>query len=348
MLTELGYEVLLIGRLTSISKPLPQRTYQTHRMSLPFEKGPLFYAVYNIGLFLNLIFRKTNLLFSNDLDTLLPNYLVSKIKSTSLVYDSHEYFTEVPELINRPRVQSVWKSLESWMLPKLTNTITVNQSIAELYNRDYGIEMNVLRNVPRIAKNVEPKSREELGLPENEKIIILQGSGINIDRGAEEAVEAMKFLSDTILLIIGSGDVIPQLKQKVQLEGLARKVLFKGRMPYAEMMQHTMVANLGLTLDKDTNINYRFSLPNKLFDYIHAGVPVLASDLKEVKAIVQSFKVGDVVSSVEPELIAEKIKEMLGSAKLPEWKSNCIYAREELNWNTESEVLKNVITNIDG
>ncbi|MCB0754431.1 MAG: glycosyltransferase [Flavobacteriales bacterium] len=348
LLTELGYDVMLIGRSTSSSMPLDQRNYRTHRMWLPFEKGPLFYASYNIALFFQLLFRKADLLFSNDLDTLLPYFLVSRLKGKKLIYDSHEFFTEVPELVSRPSVQRIWKRLEGWILPKLEHALTVNQSIAALYKKQYGIEMKVLRNIPKARQLQRAKStKEDLHLPDG-KIIILQGSGINVDRGAEEAVLAMKEVKDATLLILGSGDVINQLKSMVAENNLTEKVIFKGRMPYEEMMAHTRLADLGLTLDKDTNINYRFSLPNKLFDYIHAGIPVLASDLVEVAAIVREHEIGDVVESVEPTILAAKINEMLQSPKVETWKQNCINARLVLNWEKESEMLRNLIAEIDG
>jgi glycosyltransferase involved in cell wall biosynthesis len=149
-------------------------------------------------------------------------------------------------------------------------------------------------------------------------------------------------------LIIGSGDVLDILKQNVKDFGIEDKVIFKGRMPYAEMMAHTQLADLGLTLDKDTNINYRYSLPNKVFDYIQAGIPVLGSDLVEVKRIVQEFSVGQIVESVEPKAIALAITNMLSSDKVSEWKANCIKASKELSWDVESEVLREMIIGIDG
>jgi glycosyltransferase involved in cell wall biosynthesis len=208
--------------------------------------------------------------------------------------------------------------------------------------------MGVLRNVPVFEGVYKVKTRTELQLPEDKKIVILQGSGINIDRGAEEAVEAMKEVSDAVLLILGSGDVIGELKRYVNENELNEKVIFKDRMPYQQMIAHTRISDLGLTLDKDTNINYRYSLPNKLFDYIHAGIPTLGSDLKEVTSIIRQYDVGDVISEVEPQLLAKKITEMLSSEKLEVWKKNCLLAREELNWNKESEVLKKMVFSVDG
>lgn len=347
VLSEMGYDVLLIGTVTSTSKELADRDYQTHRMRLPFEKGPMFYVSFNIALLFQLLFRRSELLFSNDLDTLLPNFIASMVKRIPLIYDSHEFFTEVPELTGRPKVQRIWKRLESAILPRLKNTLTVNASIAELYMKAYGIQMRVLRNVPVFTGDFQLKSRAELGLPVNKRIVILQGSGINIDRGAEEAVAAIKDVSNAVLLILGSGDVIGQLKREVNQNGLQDKVLFKDRMPYEEMMAHTRVADLGLTLDKDTNINYRYSLPNKLFDYIHAGIPTLGSDLKEVASIIHKYGIGDVITEVEPHQLANKIAEMLDSDENTNWKQNCLKAREQLNWYKEAATLKELLIAID-
>ena len=184
-------------------------------------------------------------------------------------------------------------------------------------------------------------------MPTDKKLVILQGSGINIQRGAEEAVEAMSSVEETVLLILGSGDVINTLKDGGN-QGLKHKVIFKDRMPYDEMMAHTKVADLGLTLDKNTNINYQFSLPNKLFDYINAGIPVLASDLKEVKSIVEGYEIGEIVEEVTAESVASKMKSMLASSKQSDWRSNCKKAAEDLNWEKESEVLRNLLVEING
>jgi glycosyltransferase involved in cell wall biosynthesis len=349
LLTDLGYEVLLVGRSKSDSAPLEKRTYQMYRMTLPFERGPLFYASYNIGLFVNLLLRKTDLLFSNDLDTLLPNFLVSRMRGTSLIYDSHEYFTEVPELVNRPLVQNLWKQLESLLLPKLKNSLTVNDSIARLYEKDFGKKMVVVRNIPSaLNESIQSKTRKELNLPLDKKLLILQGSGINVDRGAEEAVEAMCYLEEVLLLIIGSGDIIEELKSRVEELSLEKKVVFRDRMSYKDMMAHTKLADLGLTLDKDTNINYRFSLPNKLFDYVHAGIPVLASNLIEVRKVVEEFEIGEIIESHDPKNLALKINEMLSSNKLETWKANTTKAQAVLSWENETVALKKMISELNG
>jgi glycosyltransferase involved in cell wall biosynthesis len=344
-----GYDVLLVGRLRKNSIPLPERIYKTHRLKLIFDKGAKFYAEYNIRLFLYLLFHRSNLLVSNDLDTLLANYAASKFKPNSrLVYDSHEYFTEVPELINRPKIKSIWEGIEAWIFPKLKTIYTVNHSIAELYKNKYRKEIKVVRNISNVWLPSQLKTKEELGIPSDKKIIIIQGAGINIDRGAEEAVEAMKKVDNAALLIVGDGDVVPQLKEFVQVNNLSDKVLFFGKKPYQEMMNYTYHADLGLTLDKPTNINYRFSLPNKVFDYIHTNTPILATDLIEISTIIHKYEVGKIINDLSPENLATEINSLLSNTDLlDQLKRNCNVAKVFENWEKETEVLKEIYPKID-
>lgn len=343
-LQKMGYEVLLIGRKLNNSSPLNNRSYPCKRMNLLFTKGPLFYATYNVRLFLLLLFKKPGLLFANDLDTLLANYLVSKIKGSTIIYDSHEFFTEVPELQNSPLKKKIWNSLEKWIVPKLKFTITVNDSIAALYKEKYGTTFSVVRNIPMLPSFTPAKTKSELGLPIDKKLITLQGSGINIQRGAEEAVEAMLYIQNAILIIIGGGDVIETLKANCNKLKLDDKIKFIPKKPYEELLQYTRNADIGLTLDKDTNINYRYSLPNKLFDYIHCRVPVLGSNLPEVKKIIVNYEVGEIIETHDPKHIAEKINFMLADdERIKKWKQNCQNAALELNWEKEEAILIDII-----
>lgn len=342
-LARLGFSVMLVGRKKNDSQPLPDRLYQTKRMRLFFSKGPLFYAEFNVRLFLFLLFRKADLLVSNDLDTLLPNFLIHKFRKTPLIYDSHEYFTGVPELEHRPLVRKVWKRIERWIFPKLGDIITVNESIAGLYQKEYGKSLTVVRNIPEHVTANEHPSRQELGLPVDKKIILLQGAGINIHRGGEEAVEAMQYIDHAVLLVIGSGDVIGVLRQMVRQMRLDEKVFFYPKMPFTKLLQYTRHADIGLTLDKDTSLNYRYSLPNKLFDYIYAGVPVLASPLVEVKRIVDGYNIGELIENHDPRHIASRIGAMLDNQeRYAMWKENLKAAAQDLSWEREEKKLVNV------
>lgn len=157
-----------------------------------------------------------------------------------------------------------------------------------------------------------------------------------IDRGAEELVAAMQFLDDTVLLIIGSGDAIPKIKKEVSRLNLDEKVSFYGKLPYEEMMRYTAAADLGVSIDKDTNINYRYSLPNKLFDYARAGIPVLVSDLVEVRKIIETYETGEWIQSHQPEEIARSIRHLRENKELLErYRSNTNRLNQELNWQKE-------------
>ena len=338
-LKEAGYQVKVVGRKLRTSAELPGRRYRSHRFSLSFERGPLFYAAYNLRLAWYLVWHHADILFSNDLDTLPANFLISRLKRIPLVYDSHEYFTGVPELAQRPFIRRIWKSIEKSMLPHIGHCITVNESIAGLYRKEYGIEMTVIRNVPELRLQVLPEKealRRELGLPVDKKLLIIQGAGINIDRGAEEAVEMMQYLDEAVLIVAGGGDVIPRLKAMAASLRLSDKVVFIPKQPPAKLQRYTAAADLGLSLDKDTNLNYRYSLPNKLFDYIHAGIPVLASDLPEVSRIVNKYGIGRIATEIRPENLARQVKELLDDhAFLLDVRSNLPDAQKELNWDHE-------------
>ncbi len=346
VLQELGYDVLLVGRQLPGSLPL-ERPYRTRRMRLLFNKGPLFYAEYNLRLFFLLLLSRATFFFSNDLDTLLPNFLAARLRGKELVYDTHEFFTEVPELVQRPRVRAVWLAIERRIFPKLKTVITVNQSIADAYKQRYGQDLHVVRNIPMPRELGPLPSRAALDLPADKHILVLQGSGINVDRGAEEAVLAMRELPDCLLLIIGGGDAWPVLQQLVKEHALDGRVRLIGKLPYARMMDYTRNADLGLTLDKDTNLNYRFSLPNKLFDYLHAGIPVLATDLPEVTAIVRGKDCGMVIADATPRAIAQAASGLFSnSGRWSTLRRNATFAARTLDGAQEAAKLRSILESL--
>lgn len=336
-----GLNVMLVGRKKHDSAEMDARPYATRRFRLWAEKGPLFYAFFNIRLFFYLLFTRADILVTNDLDTLLPNFLISKIKGCKLYYDSHEYFTEVPELVSRPRVRAIWLRIEKWIFPKLKNVFTVNDSIASIYREKYNVDVKVVRNLPIRRHDSSPAlKREDFNLPTDKTIFLFQGAGINIDRGAEEAIEAVALLDRAALLFIGGGDVVEELKKKVADKNLSGKIFFLPRQPMDQLHRYSKLADIGLTLDKDTNLNYRYSLPNKIFDYIQAGLPILASNLPEVAKIVEEYGIGHITPSHEPHILAEQMDSMMNNRQqLDSWRENLKLAAAELCWEREERKL---------
>ncbi len=339
-LADLGYDIMLVGRIKVGSLQVGERPYLTHRFRLPFQKGPFFYASYNTWLFFYLLTHKSQVIWSNDLDTLPACYIASRLTKRHLVYDSHELFTEVPELVTRPNVQRVWERIEKMLVPRLKCCITVCRSIANYYIEMYGIRFQVVRNVPFRA---EAQEESPSPFPAGKTIILYQGS-VNMGRGVEEAIMAMHHVEGALLAIIGDGDLYEHCQKLAESENLMSKVAFLGRIPFQQTTEYTRHATIGLTVEKNLGLNYRFALPNKLFDYIQSGVPVLASALPEISNIVYGYQVGRTIPEVSPQAIAAAINQMLSMpGKLEVWKENCHKAAEELCWEKERETIKKMM-----
>ena len=291
------------------------------------------------------MFKKYDVYHANDLDTLLPMWIISSIRRKKLVYDTHEYFTGVPEIQERLFVKKVWETIEKLIFPRLKYVFTVNNSIANLYFKDYQIKPNVLRNLPSKIDLQKIKSKDEIGLPTNKPVVILQGSGINVHRGAEELLEAIAIQEKFFLCIVGTGDVINNLKKRSNDSDLKNKVLFVDPLPYQMMMQYTLNSEVGVSLDKNNNINYQFSLPNKIFDYSKAKIPFVSTNLIEIKKIVDQFHTGVLINSLKTEEILDGLEKAIELSNSESYLKNIKIMNEHLNWENESEVL---ITTYEG
>ncbi|MBL7944252.1 MAG: glycosyltransferase, partial [Flavobacteriales bacterium] len=256
-------------------------------------------------------------------------------------YDSHEYFTEAEGLTGHPFKKRIWLRIEKWILPRLSNMYTVNESIASFYRDRYHIPVYVVRNVPPGRPLPPLKSRQELGLPADKRLIILQGAYIDPDRGAREAVEAMEFVDNALLMIIGSGRDLPVVQQMAAAPQLKDRVLFRPKLPFDELQQYTRQADVGLTLDKPVHLNYTYSLPNKIFDYVHAGIPVVASRLPELERLINEYRIGALVDEVTPQKIAAAINTVLSQPK-SNWSDVLKQCAEANNWQKESEIFTEI------
>ena len=349
-LDKMGYRVVLTGRRYADSPALEPREYETRRMPLWFRKGPLFYAEYNVRLFFRLLVARADVLLANDLDTLPANVLAGKLKRIPVVYDSHELFTGVPELVDRPRVRKIWQWIEEKCLPHVALAFTVSPSIANHYSQQYGIPFRVVRNLP--AKSTHPAKpwnpiTESTPDASDKPVIIYQGA-LNKGRGLESAIRAMEFLPEAQLVIAGAGDIEQELKQ-MAAQITTGNVTFTGRLTLDQLNQLTQTASLGISVEEDMGLNYRYALPNKLFDYIQARIPVVVSDLPEMRRIVEQYGIGLIATSNQPQTLASHFRTALFVTSLrTEWFRGLERAAYELTWENEEKVLADGIRSLLG
>ncbi|MBR1850835.1 MAG: glycosyltransferase [Bacteroidales bacterium] len=342
-LREAGCNVTLIGRKLPNSKPI-ERLYVTRRIKLIFNKKVLFYAEYNIRLFFIMLFTKADLFYANDVDTLPACALAAKLRRKKLFLDAHELFSEVPELVERKVVKHLWQRIEKCFISSTDRAITVCQSVADEYEKRTGKKMAVVRNFA-------PKSDEAIVRPKNTTKTILYQGAVNVGRGIEWAIEAMQYLDNCRLVIAGEGDIYHQLKHRVNSLPWANRIEFLGRVEPAKLMPLTKSANLGLVLLDNMGLNYYYSLPNRIGDFVQAGVPVLATDFPEIKKIIEIYSTGTLINNEakQPQLLAQKISHAIEHwEQMPDEEYNQIFdkARHDLCWENEKKVFLDTISTI--
>ncbi|HJU45202.1 MAG TPA: glycosyltransferase [Chitinophagaceae bacterium] len=343
-----GYEIFLIGAKKRNSLSLTLRSYKTTRIPLLFQKNLFFYAEFNIRLFFRLLFTKADILLGNDLDVMLATFLAACIKDIPVVYDTHEYYLGQPELTN-PLAKKVWGNIERYIFPRLNHIYTICDSFCELYYKDYQKKLYTVRNVPYKEPVVTDMRQYELlirsvegQIPPGKKLLLFQGAGINPERGVEELVMAMRLADPAVyhLLIVGGGILFDRIVFQVKEMGLSDRITIIPKVPFEVLRYITRKADLGFTLDKPNNVNHLYGLPNKIFDYLHEGVPVISTRLVEMEKIIAGYDVGLLIDDPGPEHIASAIHEAFADPeRYARWKKNTLRVKEELNWEKESKVI---------
>ncbi len=334
-LQSMGFEVTLVGSIFRDKSEL-KRPYHIHRLEMFFSNGRLFYFEFNIRLCFFAIKGGYNVFVANGLGV-LPGITVSAfVKRKPFVYDSCDLTTESAEMIGRPFIRWFLGLIERSLIRKARCVYTISESIATYLESKYRIKVDLVRNTPDF-KSIKNYPSEYRLVHEGLKVLIYQGA-VNRGRGLEMIINAMKYLPEAMLFIVGEGDEEKELEKLVLKTSLYNRVIFYGRVPFEELKFLTMQADLGLSAEEDICLNYRYSLPNKLFDYIHAGIPVLVSGMPEMEKIVSERQIGKIIYNRSPEKLAAKIRAMLSddeSVKL--WRANTIATAKEFNWCNEKK-----------
>ena len=324
-----GYDVLLVGRKLKKSLPLSQRPFGQKRFSCIFNKGFLFYAEYNLRLFLFLMNKDFDLINSIDLDTLLAGAIAAKRKDRKLVYDAHEYFTEVPEVVNRPIVKAFWAQIASVFIPKADGAYTVSKGLQDIFETKYKTKFSLVRNLPFAKIQTVEKNRSV-----DQKVILYQGA-VNEGRGLREMILAMHELRDHKLHIIGEGDLSSQLRELVVYEKLEHRVSFLGYIKPEQLQAHTEAAWIGINLLENKGLSNFFSLANRTFDFIQAGLPAIHMNFPEYKVIQDKYMIGVLLDDLKTESIIAAINRFEHDSFYNDVKLNCMIASKELTWENE-------------
>lgn len=287
---------------------------------------------------------KADIYHAHDLNTLIPAYWAAKKTHAKTVYDSHELFTEIQTWGRVERY--FYKKLEAFIIKRVDKVITINNSIAGELMKRYHIEYpKVIVNCPPplkrgVSNAYDSVLRNAAGIARDKRLVLYQG-GFTQYRGLEELIEAFTHLDESFCLVfMGYGKIRDELEVLVYSKGLNNSIKFLPAVPQEELLKYTSSADLGVIPYKPVSLNNYYTLPNKLFEYINAGIPIIASDLPELRRIIKEYDIGYLFDPYKSESIADAIKYVFSDKKRYDTiKANTTKAASEYNWNNESKKL---------
>lgn len=349
-LAQAGYRITLIGWQRKSSVSLTPQLYAQHRLRGWFQHGKLFYLEYNLRLLWYLLGCRADVWACADLDAALPTWLRARLGGQPFAYDAHELFTEVPEVVTRPRVQRLWQWVENFIVPRAQLCYTVGPALARLFEQRHpSSTFAVVRNVPVTGPGVERlglsrEGDEELRNTAHRAPTLLYQGALNVGRGLAELLDAMP-LVPARLIICGEGDCSAALRAQAEQLGLlaSGQVEFKGYVLPADLRQLTAQATVGVMLLENIGLSYYYSLANKFFDYVQAGIPQLCIDFPEYRALNEQHEVAALVPDLAPATLAAALTRLLPGGQPGDYyqrlAENCRHARQEWSWQEEEKVL---------
>ena len=332
-LHENGYEVELIGNDWKGAEEM-ERPYPFSRIHLASKSLKTAYFEFNLKLY-HVLKRKADqntILHANDVDALLSNYLIARKLNIPLVFDSHEIFSEMPAIQGKMS-QKVWRYVEEKIIPQLQWMVTASESYAKWFRKKYGIDAVVVQNAPR-------KLDFTIEIPQNSPRIFLYQGALNPFRGIDKAIMAMHYLEGVIFKIAGDGPRKKEYEELVNREKLQHKVQFLGKLKPEDLRKITVTADVGMSIEENGGDSYLYSLPNKVLDCIQSRVPLILSDLPELRNIKNQFDIGEIIKNHHPENIAEAVKKVLEKGR-KNYQLELEKASKVLCWeNEEIQLLK--------
>lgn len=338
-LSHAGYDVTIVGRRLPASIQLAVMPYRQFRIKCFFHRGFMFYAEFNLRLFFFLLYKKSNLVCAIDLDTIIPCYLISVIKNIPRVYDAHELFCEMKEVVTRPRIYRFWKAVEKFTVPRFKYGYSVNDLISGEFRKLYQVCYQSIRNVPyRLSEHAPAMKRD--------KAMILYQGAVNEGRCFETLIPAFKSL-DARLVICGDGNFMTQAHEIVKQCHLEDKVEFKGWVSPEALKGYTQQAYIGLNIIENAGLNNTLSLANRFFDYIQSGLPQVCVSYPAYRQVNEDYNCAYLIDDTGTPAIVKAIQTLLNNDDLCNTlRVNCLRAASVFNWTVEEQKLLTFYQNI--
>lgn len=317
-LSDAGHEVAIVtshfgGSLPSVWERFQIRSILVDRGQSLRRSYPAFWRLASAAAF----DERADVYHAHDLDALWPACRAASRHRAALVYDSHELFTGQSSLVNRPLVRGFWRHMERRLISRVDRVVTVSQAIARRMAVMYRLvqEPAVVRNLPPFRVPIRSERlRVSLGLSGDPLPLALYQGGFLVDNGLREVIEGMPRVHSGRLALLGSGPTESGLRHQVAVGGLQERVRFLARVPFPELHEHTCGADIGLCVIRPAGSSFSLSLPNKLFEYFMAGIPVLAGDTPEIRAVIEQTGAGVLVDPLDPGAIGSALESLLAES----------------------------------
>lgn len=303
----------------------------------------LFYLKFVYILLRELYKTKAHLYIAEDFYTLPFVCFIAKRRKAKIFYNSRELYAFLGGLRNRPVLQALVKKIEAHYIRKVDLVLTTGKMDSEFLEKFYGINNTlVIRNIPLLQRPTKKIDfRKDYGIAENKLILLYQGVLLE-GRGIPHILKAMRFMENSVLLILGEGEQKSNFQKLASELGVGERIIFAGSVKQEELINYTAGADVGLSLIENISVSYYHALPNKLFEYIMAGLPVLSSDLPQMKKIIETYQVGEAIDITNISNIVDALKLWEQDLNLiGKFKHNCIIAAKDLNWEAEYERSRN-------
>ncbi len=308
--------------------------------------GIVAYPFFNLILLIKILFKKYDVIFFRGIIP-IPAILIRQwFNKSKLIYDAHEYFRGHLIFEHRPIRRIIWMKFEEQIVKQVETVITVSEPLAELLKKDYPFvkSIDVIRSVPDINEKIQNTLQSQ----KTEKLILFHGYFLP-GRALENIIKSMQNISDPSvkLILIGEGILENKLKLLANDLDLNKKIEFLPFIPNEQLIEFISKGDVGLVIIEPDCINRKYALPNKFFECIHAGLPVLASKIPTLQLYVDQYQVGQTVDPNDVNGIAKSIKYMLSDTKqINVWRENCRKAALELSWKNESQKLEKIYKRI--